>query len=149
MIISITHPASTTATFAGECWNDAQSRHTIAFKDCIDVVKDQIIADHDLDIPLKFSQNAELGPDIKLPAHWFSRTGNCFVGINFAPGQTGSDRMSPRDLRRAAQILGVKCVIQPPHLGGVVPMGWHEKMGLVFIAEQGQKANENGTLSTE
>ncbi|KAL9583929.1 MAG: hypothetical protein Q9212_002427 [Teloschistes hypoglaucus] len=144
---AITHHNLTEREFV--CWNERESQHTIVFRDCINILNQQIIGDHLPDIPLKFSQDPRLEPDIKLPAHWFSRTGNCFVGINFPPGEIGYDRASPKDLRKAAQALGTECVIKAPHRGGVHTFGWRDKMGLIFIAEVPGWYDKNRTVATE
>ncbi|KAI4254639.1 MAG: hypothetical protein LQ352_002987 [Teloschistes flavicans] len=141
---AVTHQNPTNDDFV--CWNEAESKHTLAYRDCIDTLNQQVIRDHPMEIPLKFSPDPGLEPDIELPAHWFSRTSNCFVGINFAPDETGYDRASPKDLRTAAQALGAECVIKPPHRGGVHTIGWRDKMGLVFVAEPEKR---NRTIATE
>ncbi|KAL8640551.1 MAG: hypothetical protein Q9228_002536 [Teloschistes exilis] len=131
------------------CWSEQDSQNTIVFRDCLNVLNQEVIHDRPLDIPLKFSKDPKLQPDIQVPTHWFSRTGNCFVGIDFAPGEIGYDRASPKDLRRAAQSLGAHCVINPPHRGGVQNVGWRDKMGLVFIGEQNMWRDKNRTVATE
>ncbi|KAI4196725.1 MAG: hypothetical protein LQ350_006371 [Teloschistes chrysophthalmus] len=144
---AITHQNLTDREFV--CWSEEESRNAIRFSDCIDVVTQQVIRDRPLDVPLKFSKDPKLQPDIQVPVHWFSRTGNCFVGIDFAPNEMGYDRASPKDLKRAAQALGVHCVIKAPHRGGVQNVGWRDKMGLIFIGEKDMWRYKNGTVATE
>ncbi|KAL9597320.1 MAG: hypothetical protein Q9179_004306 [Wetmoreana sp. 5 TL-2023] len=143
------HPTEAVATFSPTCWEDAETAPTIKFKECIDVVNQQVIHGRDLNLPLKFSQDPTLEPDIQLPASWWGRTSNCFVGMTFRPGRTGYDRVSLKDIKLAAQAIGIECVIKPPHRGGVVHFGWYDKMGVFLLATPPLGRDNNGTQLTE
>ncbi|KAL8695467.1 MAG: hypothetical protein Q9218_000045 [Villophora microphyllina] len=129
------------------CWKPIEGAPTLVFKECLDIVNNQVIPGYDLNLPLKFSHNSDLQPDIQLPKMYTSSTGNCFVGIDLSMGKTGYDRASMSDIRRAAQAVGVECIIKPPHRGGIVELGWYDKMSLVFLVRKRRIKNE--TLSTE
>ena len=148
------------ASLDPDCWKDRDGAPTITFKECLDIVGDKVIWGRDVDLPLKFSRDPNHGPDIKLPASWFSDAGNCMVGLDLAPGETGADRASPLDLVRATKKIGVDCIIKPPHRGGTMRIGWGDKMYLVimgpeksgkytFLGVGGNQTVENGTRANE
>lgn len=132
------------------CWPPDSSTSPLVFRECLDIINQEVIHGRDLNLPLKFSPDSSLEPDILLPMSWLGeRTSNCIVGLAFVPGKTGYDRVSMLDIQRAATALGIECVIKPPHHGGIVQVGWFDKMGLVLVSEERFKSDRNKTLSLE
>ncbi|KAL8735927.1 MAG: hypothetical protein Q9166_000489 [cf. Caloplaca sp. 2 TL-2023] len=119
-----------------DCWPTAHVLRPVIFKECLDIInKDLIPPRTDPNIPLKFSKDPKLQPDIMLPKQWTSRTetGNCVIGIDFERHVGGYDRTTLNDVKRAALAIAKKCVIKPPHLGGLVdPVGWQGKMAVMM-----------------
>jgi hypothetical protein len=140
-VIATSHPS---------CWPDDESTNPLIFRECLDIINQEVTRGHDPNLPLKFSQDSSLEPDILLPMSWLGgRTSNCIVGLAFAPDRTGYDRVRMLDVQRAATALGVECVIKPPHRGGIVQIGWFDKMGLVLVSEEPLKRKKNKTLSID
>ncbi|KAL8721673.1 MAG: hypothetical protein Q9181_007657 [Wetmoreana brouardii] len=149
LLINAHFTEAVVASFSPQCWDDLETVPPLRFKECLDIVNQQVISGRDLNLPLKFSRDPRLEPDIQLPASWPGRTSNCFLGIDFSPGSTGYDRVSPKDIRLAATAIGIECVIKPPHRGGVMRFGWYEKMGIFFVASPPPEPTKNETRSTE
>lgn len=138
------------ASLHPSCWPNDESTGPLVFRECLDIINHVVAHGHDLNVPLKFSQDSSLEPDILLPMSWLGgRTSNCIVGLAFVPDKTGYDRVSMSDIQRAATALGVECVIKPPHRGGIVQIGWFDKMGLVLVSEELLKRDKNKTLSID
>lgn len=131
------------------CWDYEAGAPTLIYKECLDIINQQVIRGRDLNVPLRFSQDDRLEPDISLPASWSRTTSNCFVGLDFTPGRTGSDRASMLDIRRAAQAIAIECVIKGPQRGGYAQFGWYDKLYLTLIHNERQGIRRNETLSTE
>ena len=132
-----------------QCWTPEQTSETLVFRDCLETIGKDIVPGREADRPFKFSHDASKRPDIRLPASWIAEPGHCLLGINFLPGETGSDFYTLTDLRQVARALAIQCVIQPPHVGGVVRIGWYNKMGLTLVAEGGIGGHGDGNATTE
>lgn len=144
-ISHLTHQAITSSH--PHCWGHADAGPTLTYRDCLNVINQQVIRGRDLDIPVKFSRDPTINPDVILPISWASRTGDCFVGLDFAPGGGGYDRTSWRDIQRAAQAIGVLCVIKEPHRGGIIQIGWYDNLALVLLAPPPALNDKNRTLA--
>ncbi|KAL8924710.1 MAG: hypothetical protein Q9208_003900 [Pyrenodesmia sp. 3 TL-2023] len=133
------------------CWPDTTRFHPITFRDCISVINTDITHTHtphhqyDPDLPLKFSDDPTLHPDIQLPRYWKRVGVNCGVGLDFAPTLRGYDRTTLRDIKAAAMAVAVECVIKPPHVGGYVRVGWYDKLGVLISGGRKLVGVENGT----
>jgi len=137
------------ATMHSSCWPLDESTSPLIFKECFNIISQDVARGRDLNLPLKFSPDSSLEPDILLPATWSGGTSNCIVGLAFEPGRTGYDRVSMLDIKRAATAIGLECVIKPPHRGGILQIGWYDKMGLVLVSKEPSRRGKNGTLSIE
>lgn len=71
---------------------------------------------------------------MQLPFTWSSPAHSCVVGIDIPAAVGGSEKTSLYDIRMAAQAVAVECVIKPPHLGGIVHVGWKTKLQVVLVA---------------
>lgn len=85
-------------------------------------------------IPLTFSRDITLRPDIKLPKTWNNDTHDCIVGVDIPATVGGSDKTSLYDIRMAAQAVAVECVIKPPHLGGILQIGWQNRLQVILVS---------------
>ncbi|KAI4194633.1 MAG: hypothetical protein LQ350_007658 [Teloschistes chrysophthalmus] len=148
------HIVAKPALKAGDprCWVPAISPHPLIFKDCDSVIRRQILNEHafDPDQPLTFSRDVNLNPDIKLPETWTSPGGDCIVGVDIPSTLGGEEKTSLRDILFAAQAVAVECVIKPPHIGGLMLVGWQKKMNVVIVSIKGppnvRLPGGNGTL---
>ncbi|KAI4266391.1 MAG: hypothetical protein L6R38_008778 [Xanthoria sp. 2 TBL-2021] len=127
------------------CWGDSTRFQPVVFRECFEIINHDIIQGYDPDEPLKFSFDASLQPDIQLPKYWIRTGVNCGVGVDLAPGQEGYDRTSLRDIKAAAQAVAIQCVIPPPHAGGFVQLGWHNKLGVLISGRNTFSIHRNGT----
>ncbi|KAL8988126.1 MAG: hypothetical protein Q9177_002748 [Variospora cf. flavescens] len=101
------------------------------FSECWDIIREiPTSSTFDPGIPLKFSPDPARRPDIRLPAAWTFGKENCDVGLQFNPGASGDDRTSLYDVQSAAKAVAIQCVIKPPHLGGVMVVGWKNLMAV-------------------
>ncbi|KAL8634344.1 MAG: hypothetical protein Q9228_008062 [Teloschistes exilis] len=134
------------------CWVPAVNPHPLIFKDCDIVIRNKILNEHAFgpDQPLSFSRDRGLNPDIKLPETWTSGAGDCIVGVDIPSNVGGEEKTSLRDIVFAAQAVAVECVIKPPHLGGLLLVGWQKKMNVVIVSIKGppnvRLPGGNGTL---
>ncbi|KAI4270083.1 MAG: hypothetical protein L6R38_007237 [Xanthoria sp. 2 TBL-2021] len=130
---SLTHQV-TAADIDVDCWPESSMLGPTIFKECIDAINKSLMPPGtDSDIPLKFSRDLKLNPDFTLPHFWKSWNGGCVIGIDFERNVDGYDRTTLNDIKRAALAIARKCVIPPPHLGGIVhPLGWQNKLGVTI-----------------
>ncbi|KAL8637353.1 MAG: hypothetical protein Q9228_005369, partial [Teloschistes exilis] len=121
------------------CWVPAVNPHPLIFKNCDSVIRRQILNEHafDPDQPLTFSRDRGLNPDIKLPETWTSLGGDCIVGVDIPSTVGGVEKTSLRDILFTAQAVAIECVIKPPHLGGLMLVGWQSKMNVVIVSVKG------------
>ncbi|KAL9056281.1 MAG: hypothetical protein Q9206_002821 [Seirophora lacunosa] len=130
------------------CWDDVTQFQPVVFRECIEIINNDIYEDFDPDIPLKFSTDPTLDPDIRLPKFWKRVGANCGVGIDFKPTKRGYDRTTLRDVKAAAQAVAIECVIRPPHVGGFVQLGWYDNLGVLISGGYSLSALRNSTLSS-
>ncbi|KAL8680334.1 MAG: hypothetical protein Q9186_003455 [Xanthomendoza sp. 1 TL-2023] len=131
------------------CWEDLTRFRPIVFRTCNDVIKTEITRGVDADVPFKFSKDPNQHPDIRLPVYWKAQDNSCGVGLDMAPGSEGWDRTTMRDIAAAAQVVAIQCIIKPPHVGGYIQVGWHDKLA-IMITGKGMPPNElNATLLRE
>ncbi|KAL8859966.1 MAG: hypothetical protein Q9178_003515 [Gyalolechia marmorata] len=126
---SLNYPVAA-MVIAPECWPGISMLQPIIFKECLDTINQELLPPGiDPNIPLKFSRDFRLNPDVSLPYFWKSQGGNCVVGVDFERSLDGYDRTTLNDIKRVAMAIARKCVISPPHLGGIVePVGWQRKL---------------------
>ncbi|KAL8935065.1 MAG: hypothetical protein Q9216_005599 [Gyalolechia sp. 2 TL-2023] len=139
-----TEAASIVRVSAPQCWDQDDRFQPIVFRECVEIINNDIFEDYDPDEPLKFSFDPRFRPDIRLPKYWKRPGINCGVGVDLAPGLEGYDRTTLRDIKKAAQAVAVECVIKPPHTGGFVQLGWHNKLG-VLMSGRSLPILRNGT----
>lgn len=114
------------------CWNDHYHFEPTVFRECMEIISNDIGQGYDIDEPFKFSFDPSFQPDIRLPKYWTRIGLNCGVGVDLAPGLEGYDRTTLRDIKAAALAVAIECVIKPPHVGGYVQLGWHHKLGVLI-----------------
>ncbi len=114
------------------CWNDDYHFEPTVFRECMEIISNDIGRGYDIDEPFKFSFDPSFQPDIRLPKYWTRIGLNCGVGVDLAPGLEGYDRTTLRDIKAAALAVAIECVIKPPHVGGYVQLGWHHKLGVLI-----------------
>lgn len=137
------------------CWYPAVTSHPLVFKECNDIILHHVTHDDKFnpDMPLSFSRERSLKPDIKLPKTWHGRNeGDCVVGVDIPEAIGGSEKTSLTDIMYAAQGIAIECVIKPPHLGGILQIGWQNKLNVVIVSMHGDTpryAVANGTLDDE
>ncbi|KAL8978576.1 MAG: hypothetical protein Q9205_005868 [Flavoplaca limonia] len=130
------------------CWDDSDDNARfipVVFRECIQIINDDITRGHDIDVPLKFSFDPTFQPDIQLPKYWKRPGVNCGVGVDLAPGLEGYDRTTLRDIKDAARAVAIACVIRPPHAGGYMQVGWHHKLGVLISGQRALSMPRNGT----
>ncbi|KAL9033165.1 MAG: hypothetical protein Q9180_006096, partial [Flavoplaca navasiana] len=131
------------------CWDDNNDNARfipVVFRECIQIINDDITRGHDMDEPLKFSFDPTFQPDIRLPKYWKQPGVNCGIGVDLAPGLEGYDRTTLRDIKDSARAVAVACVIRPPHAGGFMQIGWHNKLGVLISGQRALSTPKNGTL---
>ncbi|KAL9594839.1 MAG: hypothetical protein Q9219_006803 [cf. Caloplaca sp. 3 TL-2023] len=89
--------------------------------------------------PLTFSRDLTLNPDIKLPKTWIARRSLCIIGVDIPEAVGGMEKTSLEDIKSAAHAIAVDCVIQPPHLGGILQIGWQTKLNVVVVHDDEAK----------
>ena len=130
-----------------QCWDNPLQFPPIVFKDCIEVINKEIIRGHDdPTIPLKFSKDLNLHPDIRLPKYWTRNGRKCGVGVDLAPRMQGYDRTTLDDIQRAARAVAVECIIKEPHLGGYMQLGWHHRLGILITGRKIRPIGSNETV---
>ncbi|KAL8715357.1 MAG: hypothetical protein Q9220_000690 [cf. Caloplaca sp. 1 TL-2023] len=134
---------------APECWEDHAKFRPLVFKDCIDVINQEITRGYDPDIPLKFSPDPSLHPDIGLPKYWRGPGARCGIGVDFGHVLKGYDRTTLNDIKKAARAVAVECVIKPPHIGGYIQLGWADKLGVLIAGKSPQPNEFNETSVSE
>ncbi|KAL8851500.1 MAG: hypothetical protein Q9221_003600 [Calogaya cf. arnoldii] len=128
------------------CWEDTERFAPIVFKDCVDVIR-EITEGQDPHMPLKFSKDPSLHPDIELPKYWSRGESKCGVGVDMAPDLGDYDRTTLNDIQKAARAAAVECIIKHPlHLGGFVEVGWHERLGVLIARPWARAIKLNGTV---
>ncbi|KAL8925517.1 MAG: hypothetical protein Q9208_003408 [Pyrenodesmia sp. 3 TL-2023] len=117
------------------CWTPALSPDALVFKECYDIITKQIprTGSFNADTPLIFSRDKALRPDIETPHSWISRPPrNCIIGVDIPAAVGGTEKTSLKDIEYAAKAIAVRCIIQPPHLGGILTIGWQGKLNVVI-----------------
>ncbi|KAL8929526.1 MAG: hypothetical protein Q9208_001195 [Pyrenodesmia sp. 3 TL-2023] len=107
---------------------------------------------HDPTIPLKFSPDPDQRPDVRLPAAWGQGNRECNVGLQFnREASVRYDRTTLNDVQAAAMAVARECVIRPPHLGGLVEVGWGRRMAVNVLnlenEPEGVGEGGNGTVA--
>ncbi|KAI4148473.1 MAG: hypothetical protein LQ341_001564 [Variospora aurantia] len=131
------------------CWNDHSRFQPVIFRECMEIINNDITEGYDPDLPLKFSVDPVYHPDIELPKFWKRVGVDCGVGLSLAPRQEGYDYTRLRDIKDAARAIAVECVIRPPHAGGFIPLGWHDKLGVLISGPRTPSIRQNSTRSDE
>ncbi|KAI4122252.1 MAG: hypothetical protein LQ338_005925 [Usnochroma carphineum] len=150
-LVTCAPPPQIDSVYTPKCWDQRPVLRAAVFAQCRHIIHDIPVAD-DPDVPLKFSDDPAQRPDIKLPAVWGSDNEYCHVGVHFRSGSTGYDRTTLHDIQGAAMAIALECVIKPPHLGGLVRLGWEELLVVTILrsASPDLLANDgNGTLLIE
>ncbi|KAL8649139.1 MAG: hypothetical protein Q9226_005698 [Calogaya cf. arnoldii] len=143
---AVTRPYKHLRASRPHCWDDNERFSPLVFRDCVDVIQ-EITEDHDPTIPLKFSKDPDLHPDIELPKYWSDVESKCGVGIDFAPDLGGYDRTTLNDIQGAAMAVAVDCIIKHPlHLGGFVEVGWYKRLGVLIAKPRARPIKLNGTV---
>ena len=152
---------STLVVAAPRCWNADMSPRPIVFRDCNEIIvhgigttSDRSRRPFDPSRPLIFSRDRGLGPDVRTPKTWYDeeRETSCLIGIDIPSHLGGSDKTSLHDIKMAAMAIAVECVIKPPHLGGILQIGWAHKLNVVVTSmselriKKGGKTRLDGTL---
>lgn len=133
------------------CWPATPSLHPVIFKECLDIISKIISPGTESDIPLKFSTDPRQRPEFLLPKYWDSKPENCVLAVDFKKGVDGYDRTTMNDIKYAALAIAKRCVINSPHLGGIItPIGWQKKLE-IMVGGFDQQRNKvlNGTVSSE
>ncbi|KAI4178493.1 MAG: hypothetical protein L6R41_008365 [Letrouitia leprolyta] len=128
------------------------------FTECREAINN-IIVGRDPEEVLRFSAESSQRPDIKLPTTWRvpgpppQAQDKCMVGLQWnadAP-RRGDDHTTLIDIQGAAMAAAIKCVINPPHLGGTVIVGWKQHMvvNVLKLGAEPPENDKNSTLSTE
>ncbi|KAL8920031.1 MAG: hypothetical protein Q9208_006486 [Pyrenodesmia sp. 3 TL-2023] len=119
--------------YAPKCWASHPTVRPAVFAECRDIIRrlPTSMPQFEANQPLKFSTDPSFRPDIQLPVVW-KQPGNvnCDVGLQFKTGAMGYDRTTLLDVQAAAMVAALECVIRPPHLGGVVEVGWQGRMAV-------------------
>lgn len=136
------------------CWDPETGFPPLIFRDCIEIINQEVTRGRDPNIPLKFSRFLSEQPDIRLPAVWHSRAGTarnkCLISVEYASSAVGHDWTTLNDIKRAATTVAMECVIKEPHLGGVLRLGWHNMLGVMIAGHMGPPTNRaNGILESE
>lgn len=122
------------------------------FRECLTVIN-RISNLRDPDEVLKFSPHADERPDVEIPLIWGSRGNDCNIGLQFDTlSRERYDRTTLNDIKGAALATALHCVIQPPHLGGIVVVGYYKHLvvNVLRAALPDPHGNrENGTLLLE
>ncbi|KAL8865042.1 MAG: hypothetical protein Q9174_007103, partial [Haloplaca sp. 1 TL-2023] len=147
LLLAITNAASIIRAGNPTCWEDESLFLPATFRDCIDIINNDVAAGYDIDEVLKFSFDPTFRPDVQLPKYWKRPGLGCGVGVDLAPGLQGYDRTTLRDIIVAARAVAVDCVIRPPHTGGFVQIGWHGKLGVLISGRRAPEVLDNGTVS--
>ncbi|KAL8761719.1 MAG: hypothetical protein Q9184_002194 [Pyrenodesmia sp. 2 TL-2023] len=142
--------------YAPKCWASHPTVRPAVFAECRDIIRHIPTSTPQFEPsqPLKFSTNPSFRPDIHLPAVWrLPGKENCYVGLQFKTGATGYDRTTLFDVQSAAMAAALECVIRPPHLGGVVEVGWEGRMAvnvLNLVVDTGRgSGRRNETVEVE
>ena len=118
------------------CWEDTTRFSALTFKDCIEVIDNEITRGYDPDQPLRFSNDPAKHPDILLPKYWRRPGVKCGVGLDFRDATKDYDTTTLNDVKQAAKLLAIACVIKPPHIGGYLELGWRNKMGALIAGKK-------------
>lgn len=139
--------------FAPKCWAQQPDIIPAVFAACrILINRIPTSSSFEPDVPLKFSPDPSYRPDIRLPAVWGQGSKECTIGLQFDPDQGGYDRTTLLDIQAAALATAFRCVINPPHMGGTVEVGWQRRMVVNVLALKDPDSRPhaaNITLSTE
>ncbi|KAL8646052.1 MAG: hypothetical protein Q9210_006354 [Variospora velana] len=142
LVSLLTLPIAYFALGLPRCWYPQISPNPLIFKECNYIITKLIprTGNFDTSIPLIFSRDESLHPDVETPKSWqLPRPVNCIVGIDIAHAVGGSDKTSLKDIQHAATAIAIECVIKPPHLGGILQIGWQEKLNVIITGLEGPK----------
>lgn len=145
-------PSRANANYSPKCWKPQRLIQPAVFRECLAVIN-RIPNLRDPDEVLKFSPDAAQRPDMEVPVLWSSRGNACNIGLQFDKlSRERYDRTTLNDIKSAALATAVHCVIQPPHLGGVVVVGFYKHLvvNVLSTASPGPPGSrENGTVLIE
>lgn len=138
------------------CWRPEVSPKPLIFRECKEIIVHQIGLTYDASrrpfdpsLPLIFSRDRVPRPDIRTPKTWFNHEieeSSCLIGVDIPSHRGGSDKTSLHDIKTAAMAIAVDCVIQSPHLGGILQIGWANKINVVITSMMAARTDSNGTL---
>lgn len=146
--------------YAPKCWAPHPTVRPAVFAECRDIIRNLPASTPQFEPnqPLTFSTDPSFRPDIQLPAVW-KQPGdvNCDVGLQFKTGAKGHDHTTLLDVQSAAMAAALECVINPPHLGGLVEVGWEGRMAVnvlnLVVDEMDDRGRgtgrRNGTVEVE
>ena len=109
---------------------EAAFREPIApttFKVCYELVKGLVHHDK-AEAAMIFSRKP--GAGFRVPEHWVS--GNCVLTIDM-DSDNDEETLSFKDLAVDAGMVMVRCVMNPPHLGGTILVGRRKSMNVTVF----------------
>lgn len=124
------------------CWHPQVSPKPLIFRECSTIISQLIprAGRFDKTTPLSFGRAGPLHPDVETPFSWqLPRPSNCIIGIDIPAAVGGTDKTSLKDIQDAALAVAIDCVIKPPHLGGIIAIGWQEKLNVVITGLEGPR----------
>ena len=97
------------------------------FKACYELVK-RLVHHDKAEAAMIFSRKPEAG--FRVPEHWVS--GNCVLTIDM-DSDNDEETLSFKDLAVDAGTVMVRCVMNPPHLGGTILVGRRKSMNVTVF----------------
>lgn len=148
---------STVVVAVPRCWAPEVSPKPLIFRECNEIIVHQIGQTYDPSrrrpfdpsLPLIFSRDRVPRPDVRTPKTWYNyeiEDSSCLIGVDIPSHQGGSDKTSLQDIKMAAMEIAVECVIKSPHLGGILQIGWANKINVVITSMMAAKTDFNGTI---
>lgn len=144
------------------CWGPEASTKPLIFRECNEIIVHRIGLTYgpsrrpfDPSLPLTFSRERVPRPDVRTPKTWYDHAAegsDCLIGVDIPSTEGGTDKTSLHDIKLAAMAIAVDCVIKPPHLGGIMQVGWAHKLNVVITNLAGptnvlaRKTDFNSTL---
>lgn len=144
------------------CWGAETSTKPLIFRECNEIIVHWIGRTYDSSrrpfdpsLPLTFSRERVPRPDVRTPKAWYDHEAegsDCLIGVDIPRTPGGTDKTSLHDIKMAAMAIAVECVIKPPHLGGIMQVGWAHKLNVVITNLGGppnvmaRKTDWNSTL---
>ncbi|KAI4167085.1 MAG: hypothetical protein LQ343_007489 [Gyalolechia ehrenbergii] len=124
----------------GACWTG--SKAPVTYRDCLDVIRNQLGRPYDPDETLTFS--LQRSATIIIPYAKVSKHGNCNIVLGIKGDRLAVvEKDTFRNVIGVALDVAVKCIIRPPHLGG---FGWAGEGGKLFVSIIG---SETGVLKED